>query len=120
MKKLLAILISLCMVSAFAVPVFADANSDYIAAVKAYQAQIAAKEAAYTAAVDAYSKNAKAKADADSAAILKAAKAAQAKADADCLAVIAAGKAAQSQADARVAAGPVCRITSTTRSKDTV
>ena len=45
MKKLLAILISLCMVSAFAVPVFADANSDYIAAVKAYQAQIAAKEA---------------------------------------------------------------------------
>lgn len=74
MKKLLAILISLCMVSAFAVPVFADANSDYIAAVKAYQAQIAAKEAAYTAAVDAYSKNAKAKADADSAAILKAAK----------------------------------------------
>ena len=104
MKKLLAILISLCMVSAFAVPVFADANSDYIAAVKAYQAQIAAKEAAYTAAVDAYSKNAKAKADADSAAILKAAKAAQAKADADCLAVIAAGKAAQSQADARVAA----------------
>ena len=46
MKKLLAILISLCMVSAFAVPVFADANSDYIAAVKAYQAQIAAKEAA--------------------------------------------------------------------------
>jgi len=61
MKKLLAILISLCMVSAFAVPVFADANSDYIAAVKAYQAQIAAKEAAYTAAVDAYSKNAKAK-----------------------------------------------------------
>lgn len=82
MKKLLAILISLCMVSAFAVPVFADANSDYIAAVKAYQAQIAAKEAAYTAAVDAYSKNAKAKADADSAAILKAAKAAQAKADA--------------------------------------
>ena len=55
MKKLLAILISLCMVSAFAVPVFADANSDYIAAVKAYQAQIAAKEAAYTAAVDAYS-----------------------------------------------------------------
>ena len=78
MKKLLAILISLCMVSAFAVPVFADANSDYIAAVKAYQAQIAAKEAAYTAAVDAYSKNAKAKADADSAAILKAAKAAQA------------------------------------------
>ena len=77
MKKLLAILISLCMVSAFAVPVFADANSDYIAAVKAYQAQIAAKEAAYTAAVDAYSKNAKAKADADSAAILKAAKAAR-------------------------------------------
>ncbi len=39
MKKLLAILISLCMVSAFAVPVFADANSDYIAAVKAYQAR---------------------------------------------------------------------------------
>ena len=34
MKKLLAILISLCMVSSFAVPVFADANSDYIAAVK--------------------------------------------------------------------------------------
>ncbi len=27
-KKLLAILISLCMVSAFAVPVFADAESD--------------------------------------------------------------------------------------------
>ena len=52
MKKLLAILIFLCMVSAFAVPVFADANSEYIAAVKAYQAQIAAKEAAYTAAVD--------------------------------------------------------------------
>lgn len=71
---------------------FADANSDYIAAVKAYQAQIAAKEAAYVAAVDAYSKNAKAKADADSAAILKAARAAQAKADAECLAVIAAGK----------------------------
>ena len=104
MKKLLAVLISLCMVSAFAVPVFADANSDYIAAVKAYQAQIAAKEAAYVAAVDAYSKNAKAKADADSAAILKAARAAQAKADAECLAVIAAGKAAQAQADARVAA----------------
>ena len=79
MKKLLAVLISLCMVSAFAVPVFADANSDYIAAVKAYQAQIAAKEAAYVAAVDAYSKNANAKADADSAAILKAARAAQAK-----------------------------------------
>ena len=78
MKKFLAVLISLCMVSLLAVPVFADANSDYIAAVKAYQAQIAAKEAAYTAAVDAYAKNAKAKADADSAAILKAAKAAQA------------------------------------------
>ena len=62
-KKLLAILISLCMVSAFAVPVFADANSDYIAAVKAYQAQIAAKEAAYTAAVDAYSNKAKDKPD---------------------------------------------------------
>ncbi len=77
MKKLLAILISLCMVSAFAVPVFADANSDYIAAVKAYQAQIAAKEAAYTAAVDAYSKNAKAKADAREAAYAKAVKAYQ-------------------------------------------
>lgn len=50
MKKFLAVLISLCMVSLLAVPVFADANSDYIAAVKAYQAQIAAKEAAYTAA----------------------------------------------------------------------
>ena len=74
MKKFLAVLISLCMVSLLAVPVFADANSDYIAAVKAYQAQIAAKEAAYTAAVDAYAKNAKAKADADSAAILKAAR----------------------------------------------
>ena len=49
MKKFLAVLISLCMVSLLAVPVFADANSDYIAAVKAYQAQIAAKEAAYTA-----------------------------------------------------------------------
>ena len=35
MKKFLAVLISLCMVSLLAVPVFADANSDYIAAVKA-------------------------------------------------------------------------------------
>ena len=64
MKKLLAILISLCMVSAFAVPVFADANSDYIAAVKAYQAQIAAKEAAYKATVEDKNKIAKAKAEA--------------------------------------------------------
>ena len=51
MKKFLAVLISLCMVSLLAVPVFADANSDYIAAVKAYQAQIAAREAAYVKAV---------------------------------------------------------------------
>mgnify|MGYP000771705872 CR=1 FL=1 len=29
MKKFLAVLISLCMVSLLAVPVFADANSDY-------------------------------------------------------------------------------------------
>ena len=94
MKKLLSALLAICMVCMFAVPVFADANDDYIAAVKAYQQEIAAKEAAYTAAVNAYSKQAKAKADADSAAILKAAKAAQAKADAECLAVIAAGKAA--------------------------
>ena len=94
MKKLLSALLAICMVCMFAVPVFADANDDYIAAVKAYQQKIAAKEAAYTAAVNAYSKQAKAKADADSAAILKAAKAAQAKADAECLAVIAAGKAA--------------------------
>ena len=91
MKKLLSALLAICMVCMFAVPVFADANDDYIAAVKAYQQEIAAKEAAYTAAVNAYSKQAKAKADADSAAILKAAKAAQAKADAECLAVIAAG-----------------------------
>ncbi len=104
MKKLLSALLAICMVCMFAVPVFADANDDYIAAVKAYQQEIAAKEAAYTAAVNAYSKQAKAKADADSAAILKAAKAAQAKADAECLAVIAAGKAAQSEADAKVAA----------------
>ena len=94
MKKLLSALLAICMVCMFTVPVFADANDDYIAAVKAYQQKIAAKEAAYTAAVNAYSKQAKAKADADSAAILKAAKAAQAKADAECLAVIAAGKAA--------------------------
>lgn len=104
MKKLLSALLAICMVCMFAVPVFADANDDYIAAVKAYQQEIAAKEAAYTAAVNAYSKQAKAKADADSAAILKAARAAQAKADAECLAVIAAGKAAQSEADAKVAA----------------
>ena len=80
MKKLLSALLAICMVCMFAVPVFADANDDYIAAVKAYQQEIAAKEAAYTAAVNAYSKQVKAKADADSAAILKAAKAAQAKA----------------------------------------
>ena len=47
MKKLLAFLLSVCMVSAFSVTAFADANSDYIAAVQAYQAQIAAKESAY-------------------------------------------------------------------------
>lgn len=79
MKKLFSALLAICMVCMFAVPVFADANDDYIAAVKAYQQEIAAKEAAYTAAVNAYSKQAKAKADADSAAILKAAKAAQAR-----------------------------------------
>ena len=67
MKKLLSALLAICMVCMFAVPVFADANDDYIAAVKAYQQEIAAKEAAYTAAVNAYSKQAKAKADADSA-----------------------------------------------------
>ena len=60
MKKLLAFLLSVCMVSAFAVPAFADANSDYIAAVKAYQAQVAAKEAAYTAAVQAAAQQAQA------------------------------------------------------------
>ena len=65
MKKLLSALLAICMVCMFAVPVFADANDDYIAAVKAYQQEIAAKEAAYTAAVNAYSKQAKAKADAD-------------------------------------------------------
>ena len=42
MKKFLAVLISLCMLSLRAVPVFADANSNYIA-LTAYQAQIAAK-----------------------------------------------------------------------------
>ena len=51
MKKLLSALLAICMVCMFAVPVFADANDDYIAAVKAYQQEIAAKEAAYTAAV---------------------------------------------------------------------
>ncbi|WP_298732153.1 hypothetical protein [uncultured Subdoligranulum sp.] len=58
MKKLLAFLLSVCMVTVFAVPAFADANSDYIAAVKAYQAQIAAQEAAYTAAVQTAAKQA--------------------------------------------------------------
>ena len=53
MKKLLSALLAICMVCMFAVPVFADANDDYIAAVKAYQQEIAAKEAAYTAAVNA-------------------------------------------------------------------
>ena len=62
MKKLFSALLAICMVCMFAVPVFADANDDYIAAVKAYQQEIAAKEAAYTAAVNAYSKQAKAKA----------------------------------------------------------
>ena len=51
MKKLLSALLAICMVCMFAVPVFADANDDYIAAVKAYQQEIAANEAAYTAAV---------------------------------------------------------------------
>lgn len=73
MKKLLAILISLCMVSAFAVPVFADANSDYIAAVKAYQAQADARVAAVIAA----GKATQAKADAREAAYAKAVKAYQ-------------------------------------------
>ena len=59
MKKLLSALLAICMVCMFAVPVFADANDDYIAAVKAYQQEIAAKEAAYVAAVDAYSKQAR-------------------------------------------------------------
>ena len=71
MKKLLAILISLCMVSAFAVPVFADANSDYIAAVKAYQLRSPRRKLPTLQRWMHYSKNAKAKADADSAAILK-------------------------------------------------
>ena len=53
MKKLFSALLAICMVCMFAVPVFADANDDYIAAVKAYQQEIAAKEAAYTAAVNA-------------------------------------------------------------------
>lgn len=35
MKKLLSALLAICMVCMFAVPVFADANDDYIAAVKA-------------------------------------------------------------------------------------
>ena len=54
MKKLLSALLAICMVCMFAVPVFADANDDYIAAVKAYQQEIAAKEAAYADAVKAY------------------------------------------------------------------
>ena len=37
MKKLLAFLLSVCMVSAFSVTAFADANSDYIAAVPTRQ-----------------------------------------------------------------------------------
>ena len=44
MKKLFSALLAICMVCMFAVPVFADANDDYIAAVKAYQQEIAAKE----------------------------------------------------------------------------
>lgn len=104
MKKLLAFLLSVCMVSAFAVPAFADANSDYIAAVKAYQAQVAAKEAAYTAAVQAAAQQAQAKADAECLAVIAAGKAAQAKADAEVAAVIAAGKATQAAADRREAA----------------
>ena len=43
MKKLLSALLAICMVCMFAVPVFADANDDYIAAVKAYQQEIAGK-----------------------------------------------------------------------------
>ena len=92
MKKLIAFLLSVCMVSAFAVPAFADANSDYIAAVKAYQAQVAAKEAAYTAAVQSAAKQAQAKADAEVAAVIAAGQAAQAKADAEVSAVIAAAQ----------------------------
>ena len=38
MKKLLSALLAICMVCMFAVPVFADANDDYIAAVKSLSA----------------------------------------------------------------------------------
>lgn len=82
MKKLLVILLALCMVFTFAVPAFADCDCAYIASVRAYQRQIARNEAAYMAAVEAYARDAKAKADAESAAILQAAKVLQAKADA--------------------------------------
>ena len=46
-RKLFASLLAVAMFCVLAIPAFADANSDYEAAVRAYQAQIAAQEAAY-------------------------------------------------------------------------
>ena len=70
-------------------------NSDYIAAVKAYQAQVAAKRPPIPLPFRLLRRQAQAKADAECLAVIAAGKAAQAKADADVAAVIAAGKAAQ-------------------------
>ena len=62
MKKLFAALLAIAMFSVMALPAFADANSDYLAAVKAYQNQIAAREEAYAAAVKTYQAQSAAKA----------------------------------------------------------
>ena len=85
MKKLISLLVSLMLLAALSVPVFAEnpvqAAADarekaYAAAVAAYQAESAAKEDAYIKAVNAYSAKATAKANADAAAIVAAGNAA--------------------------------------------
>ena len=78
MKKLFAALLAIAMFSVMAMPAFADANSDYLAAVKAYQNQIAAREEAYAAAVKTYQAQSAAKAKAEGEAIIAAGKAAAA------------------------------------------
>ena len=60
-RKLFASLLAVAMFCVLAIPAFADANSDYEAAVRAYQAQIAAREEAYAAAVKDYQAQAAAK-----------------------------------------------------------
>ena len=108
MKKLLAILLSLCIVSVFAVPVFADANSDYLASIKAYQARIDAQNDAYKKFIAAEAARLQARADADNAAYLKSIAAqaakAQAQTDAGTKAILADAAARQARAVADNAA----------------